>query len=64
MVSTRGEGINFYLCDEVSIEMAGDSICPPFGTTLWVRGLEKGHIYRVPRSKYPHYNIKARLHLK
>ena len=22
-------------------------ICPPSGTTLWVRGLEKGHVHRV-----------------
>ena len=54
MVSTRGEGNNFYSCDEAkprSIEMAGASICPPSGITLWVRGLEEGHVHRVPRSQ-------------
>ena len=40
----------FMRWSQVSIEMARDSICPPSGTTLWVRGLERGCIHRVPRS--------------
>ena len=41
----------FMQWSQASIEMAGSSICPLSGITLWVRGFEKGHVHGVPRSQ-------------
>ena len=41
----------FMQWSQASIEMAGSSICPLSGITLWVRGFEKGHVHGVTRSQ-------------